>query len=209
MKTSLSILLCGAIVAVSASALPKDNPLEGYKIVPLKWTGVLEDGAEPVTLTGSIDEISAQIQKLNPNYMPPETNSTAAELEKRSQGHIICNVGGWGAVDTRAAQRDKDWLRSIGGQCHVGPGPRTCTRVSGNCRTADAIMLCNDNNHAIAPSCGYLGDYVDHITSACAWEVNSPPCWVKPCGPKWTQYLVRGQQFDSDGYNVIVAKVSC
>lgn len=112
-------------------------------------------------------------------------------------------------MDTRAAQRDKDWLRSVGGQCHVGPGPRTCTRVSGNCQTADAIMLCNDNNHAIAPSCGYLGDYVDHITRACAWEVNSPPCWVKPCGPKWTQYLVRGQQFDSDGYNVIVAKVSC
>lgn len=43
-------------------------------------------------------------------------------------------------MDTRAAQRDKDWLRSIGGQCHVGPGPRKCTRVSGNCQTADAIM---------------------------------------------------------------------
>ncbi|KAF0641074.1 hypothetical protein FPSE5266_20176 [Fusarium pseudograminearum] len=70
-------------------------------------------------------------------------------------------------------------------------------------------MLCNDNNFAIAPSCGYLGDYVDHITEACAWEVNSPPCWVRPCGPSWTQYLVRGQQFDSDGYNVIVAKVAC
>ncbi|EKJ73010.1 hypothetical protein FPSE_06798 [Fusarium pseudograminearum CS3096] len=109
MKTSLSILLLGAIAAVSASALPKDDPLKGYKIVPLKWTGVVEDGAEPVTLTGSIEEISAQIQKLNPDYMPPETNSTAAaEIEKRGQGHIICNVGGYGAVDTRAAQRDKD-----------------------------------------------------------------------------------------------------
>ncbi|RBQ71076.1 hypothetical protein FVER14953_14175 [Fusarium verticillioides] len=112
-------------------------------------------------------------------------------------------------MGTRAAQRDKNWLRSVGGQCHVGGGPRICTRVASNCQDGDGIFLCNDNNHAIAPSCGYLGVYVDHITNACAWEVKSPPCVRQPCGPEWTQYLVRGQQFDSDGYNVIVAKAPC
>ncbi|KYG13838.1 hypothetical protein FVEG_17761 [Fusarium verticillioides 7600] len=34
----------------------------------MQWTGVIEDGAEPVTLTGTVDQIAAQIQKLNPDY---------------------------------------------------------------------------------------------------------------------------------------------
>jgi hypothetical protein len=111
-------------------------------------------------------------------------------------------------MDVRAAHRERNYLRSLGNNvCHVGAGPRTCTKIA--CATGDAIILCNDNGHAISPRCSYLADYIDHIIRACSWTVNSPPCTVKPCGPSWSVDMVRGQQFDSDNYNVIVAKDTC
>ncbi|KAF5686959.1 tol [Fusarium circinatum] len=201
-----------AAAAVSAVALPDgvqavDNPLKGYKVVPMEWTGSSEEGANPVTLTGTAEEVVSQIQKLNPDYVFPD-NTTEPEMEKRSQGHIICKVGRFGAMDVRAAHRERDYLRSLGNNvCHVGAGPRTCTKIA--CATGDAIILCNDNGHAISPRCSYLADYIDHIIRACSWTVNSPPCTTRPCGPSWSVDMVRGQQFDSDNYNVIVAKDTC
>ncbi|KPA37801.1 tol protein, partial [Fusarium langsethiae] len=101
------------------------DPLEGYKIVPIQWTGSIEDGADPITLSGTAEDIVAQIQTLNPDYVFTEDNSTEAEIEKRSQGHIICKVGGRGAMDVRAARRERDYLCSLGNNvCHVGAGPR-------------------------------------------------------------------------------------
>ncbi|KAF5627024.1 amidase signature domain protein [Fusarium sp. NRRL 52700] len=86
-------------------------------------------------------------------------------------------------------------------------GLSTCTNIA--CATGNAIILCNDNGHAISPRCSYLTDYIDHIIRVCSWTVNSPPCTVRPCGPSWSVGMVREQQFDSDNYNVIVAKGIC
>ncbi|KAK2934910.1 hypothetical protein FoTM2_006157 [Fusarium oxysporum f. sp. vasinfectum] len=110
MKATLLTLLSSAIVAVSAAALPDgvqavDNPLEGYTLIPMEWTGSIKEGADPITLSGTAEEVVAQIQKLNPDYVFPEGNTSEPEIEKRSQGHIICKVGGFGAMDVRAAQR--------------------------------------------------------------------------------------------------------
>ncbi|KLP02538.1 Uncharacterized protein LW94_8151 [Fusarium fujikuroi] len=60
MKATLFTLLSTAATAVSAAALPDgvqvvDNPLEGYKIVPMEWTGSIKEGAEPITLTGTAE----------------------------------------------------------------------------------------------------------------------------------------------------------
>ncbi|KAF4958962.1 hypothetical protein FGADI_2041 [Fusarium gaditjirri] len=211
MKTTLLTLVSSAFAAVSTVALPDgakavDNPLEGYTFAPMKWTGSIKEGADPVTLSGTAEEIVAQMKKLNPDYEFPEGNTTETEIDKRSQGHIICKVGGFGAMDVRAAHRERNYLRSLGNKgCWVGP--RTCTKIA--CATGDAIILCNDNGHAIEPRCSNLADYIDHIIGACTWRVNSPPCTVRPCGPSWSVDMVRGQQFDSDGYNVIVAKDTC
>ncbi|KAG5760014.1 hypothetical protein H9Q72_011873 [Fusarium xylarioides] len=183
MKTTLLTLLSSAAAVVSAAALPDgvqvvDNPLEGYKVVPMEWTGSIKEGADPITLTGT------------------------------AEGHIVCKVGGYGAMDVRAARRERDYLRSLGNNvCHVGAGPRTCTKIA--CSTSEAIILCNDNGHAILPRCSYLADYIDHIIRACSWTTNSAPCTVKPCAPSWSRDMVRGQQFDTDNYNVIVAADTC
>ncbi|KAM5383049.1 hypothetical protein ACJA88_003582 [Fusarium oxysporum] len=89
-KATLLTLLSSAIVAVSAAALPDgvqavDNPLEGYKLIPMEWTGSIKEGADPITLSGTAEEVVAQIQKLNPDYVFPEGNTSEPEIEKRSQ----------------------------------------------------------------------------------------------------------------------------
>ncbi|KAL6922628.1 hypothetical protein ACHAP8_009289 [Fusarium lateritium] len=216
MKTVTSLVLsCAAAVTVSAVALPEgvqvvSAPMEGYKVVPMQWKGVVKEGEAPVSLNGTIESVIAQIQEINPEFeLVDEEPEASSELEARSQSNIICNVGGNGGnVDVVAARREQRYLRSLGNSvCGVNGGPGTCARIS--CSYGDAIWLCNDNPHYIQPRCSYLADYVDNIIARCATTTNSPPCTVRPCPPSWSAQFVRGQQFDTDRYNVIVGRSNC
>ncbi|RGP62725.1 hypothetical protein FSPOR_9112 [Fusarium sporotrichioides] len=217
MKAVTSLVLHCAAVTVAATALPDGiqlaaAPMEGYEIVPMQWKGVIKEGEAPISLNGTIESVIAQIKELNPEFELVEEEEDAAAssgLEARNPTHIICNVGGNGGyVDVKAAQRENRYLRSLGTSvCGVGGGPGKCARVS--CSYGDAIWLCNDNRHYIQPRCSYLADYVDRIIARCKTRTNSPPCTVKPCPPSWSADFVRGQQFDSDNYNVIVGRSNC
>ncbi|KAM0227438.1 hypothetical protein ACHAPO_011563 [Fusarium lateritium] len=215
MKAVTSLIVSCAAVTVSAVALPEgvqvvSAPMEGYKVVPMQWKGVVKEGEAPVSLNGTIESVIAQIQEINPEFeLVDEEPEASSELEARSQSNIICNVGGNGGnVDVVAARREQRYLRSLGNSvCGVNGGPGTCARIS--CSYGDAIWLCNDNPHYIQPRCSYLADYVDNIIARCATTTNSPPCTVKPCPPSWSAQFVRGQQFDTDRYNVIVGRSNC
>ncbi|CEI67741.1 hypothetical protein FVEN_g9549 [Fusarium venenatum] len=215
MKAVTSLVLSCAAVTVSAAALPDGTqvvsaPMEGYEVVPMQWKGVIKEGEAPVSLNGTIESIIAQIQEINPEFqLVEEEPEASSELEARSQSNIICNVGGNGGnVDVVAARREQRYLRSLGTSvCGVDGGPGKCARIS--CSYGDAIWLCNDNTHYIQPRCSYLADYVDNIIARCATTTNSPPCTVRPCPPSWSAQFVRGQQFDTDRYNVIVGRSNC
>ncbi|KAI1056685.1 hypothetical protein LB507_001439 [Fusarium sp. FIESC RH6] len=218
MKAVTSLVLqCAAAVSVAAVALPDGTqlaaaPMEGYKIVPMQWEGVIKEGEAPVSLNGTIESVVAQIKELNPDFELAEEEEedavASSGLEARNPTHIICDVGGSGYVDVKAARRENRYLRSLGNSvCGVNGGPGTCARVS--CSYGDAIWLCNDNRHYIQPRCSYLADYVDRIIARCKSTTKSPPCTVRPCPPSWSAEFVRGQQFDSDHYNVIVGRSNC
>ncbi|KAF5709477.1 tol [Fusarium mundagurra] len=216
MKAVTSIVLHCAAVTVAAAALPDGSqvvtdPLEGYEIVPMQWKGSIKEGEAPISLNGTIESVISQIRELNPEFeleLAEADTATLSKIEERNPSGIICNVGGSGYVDVDAARREQRYLRSLGNSvCGVGGGPGKCARVS--CSYGDAIWLCNDNSFYIEPRCSYLADYVDHIIAKCRSKTSSPPCTVRPCGPSWTAYFVRGQEFDSDKYNVIVGRSSC
>ncbi|KAI6764235.1 hypothetical protein HG530_008024 [Fusarium avenaceum] len=214
MKAVSAIVLHCAAVTVAAAALPDGSqvvadPLEGYEIVPMQWKGVIKEGEAPISLNGTIESIISQIQELNPEFeLVEEETDASSGLEARNPSNIICNVGGSGYVDVVAARREQRYLRSLGTSvCGVDGGPGKCARVS--CSYGDAIWLCNDNSHYIQPRCSYLADYVDRIISSCQSKTSSPPCVSRPCPPSWTAYFVRGQQFDTDRYNVIVGRSNC
>ncbi|KAI1036433.1 hypothetical protein LB505_002960 [Fusarium chuoi] len=214
MKAVTSIVLHCAAVTVAAAALPDGSqvvtgPLEGYEIVPMQWKGSIKEGEAPISLNGTIESVISQIKELNPEFeLLEDDTADSTAIEKRNPSNIICNVGGHGYVDVQAARREQRYLRSLGNSvCGVGGGPGKCARVS--CSYGDAIWLCNDNSFYIEPRCSYLADYVDRIIAACQSKTSSPPCTSKPCPPSWTAYFVRGQQFDTDRYNVIVGRDSC
>ncbi|CAG1960136.1 unnamed protein product [Fusarium graminearum] len=222
MKAVTSLVLHCAVVTVAAAALPDGSqvvadPLEGYEIVPMQWKGVIKEGEAPVSLNGTIESVISQIKELNPEFeLVEEDTAESSGLEARNPLHIltktksniICNVGGSGYVDVKAAQREQRYLRSLGTSvCGVDGGPGKCARIS--CSYGDAIWLCNDNSHYIQPRCSYLADYVDRIIASCQSKTSSPPCTVRPCAPSWTAWFVRGQQFDTDRYNVIVGRSNC
>ncbi|KAM0209329.1 hypothetical protein ACHAPA_011110 [Fusarium lateritium] len=214
MKAVTSIILHCAAVTVAAAALPDGSqvvadPLEGYEIVPMQWKGSIKEGEAPISLNGTVESIISQIQELNPEFELVEDNTDASSgIEARNPSNIICNVGGTGYVDVVAARREQRYLRSLGTSvCGVGGGPGKCARIS--CSYGDAIWLCNDNGHYIEPRCSYLADYVDRIIASCQSLTKSPPCVSKPCPPSWSAYFVRGQQFDTDKYNVIVGRSNC
>ncbi|EWZ90776.1 hypothetical protein NW765_016077 [Fusarium oxysporum] len=51
----------------------------------MEWTGSIKEGADPITLSGTAEEVVAQIQKLNPDYVFLEGNTSEPEIGKRSQ----------------------------------------------------------------------------------------------------------------------------
>ncbi|KAI1334716.1 hypothetical protein F5Y15DRAFT_420647 [Xylariaceae sp. FL0016] len=117
-----------------------------------------------------------------------------------NQGNINCAVGdtdgqGYGPYQAIIEQR-RDDLYDRPGNCEVGPGPRVCARVA--CANHAAVWLCNDNTSPITPACAYLGTYVQDLITICAVQdqIHHLPS-------------VRGQEFDSDGYNVIVGWGDC
>ncbi|PCD39183.1 hypothetical protein FGRA07_00454 [Fusarium graminearum] len=123
MKAVTSLVLHCAAVTVAAAALPDGSqvvadPLEGYEIVPMQWKGVIKEGEAPVSLNGTIESVISQIKELNPEFeLVEEDAAESSGLEARNPSNIICNVGGSGYVDVKAAQREQRYLRSLGTSC--------------------------------------------------------------------------------------------
>ncbi|KAL0945013.1 uncharacterized protein CTRU02_202900 [Colletotrichum truncatum] len=102
-----------------------------------------------------------------------------------------------------------NYLYSIANaNCAVPPGPRVCARVS--CSNGAGIWLCNDKTVQVNRRCGNIPDYVYSIFSQCKEYVWAGQCPIRGCSypePGW--WYFRGQQFDTENFNVIVGKASC
>ncbi|QPC76660.1 hypothetical protein HYE68_007412 [Fusarium pseudograminearum] len=116
MKAVTSLVLHCAAVTVAAAALPDgsqvvSDPLAGYEIVPMQWKGVIKEGEAPVSLNGTIESVISQIKELNPEFeLVEEDPAESSGLEARNPSNIICNVGGTGYVDVKAAQLYAVWM---------------------------------------------------------------------------------------------------
>ncbi|KAF9880226.1 hypothetical protein CkaCkLH20_02180 [Colletotrichum karsti] len=219
MRLLHAFLLGATTTVVSSAALPEDGgllrePLEGYTIVPMQWSGTVD--GEDMNLEGTIEEVFAQIQAVKPDF--DWTNTTEltepeadlSTLDARSPSNIICDVGGRGPMVQEASmQRETDYLRRIANsQCGVAAGPRVCARVS--CSSGDGIWLCNDTTSHLSRRCGIIPDYVWRIFGRCKSWVSSGVCPIRGCQypePGW--YYARGQQFDTENFNVIIGKDNC
>ncbi|KAI1462921.1 uncharacterized protein F4812DRAFT_469662 [Daldinia caldariorum] len=186
-----AISLVAAVVHADPLVLPHHQGIaSGYSMVNLTWVGkVFEDGSD-VSITGSsMQNIEAQIRELNPDFSWNRKNDTNSAMPvRRDNTHLTCDPNNiWWAQVFRIEQ-GIEYLKGIQGRCHVGPGPRVCTRVS--CSYESAISWCNDNDHDIFIDCSLWSLYAQDILDACQTHDASN--------------RVRGQKFNDENWNILV-----
>lgn len=129
-------------------------------------------GGEKLNLTGTIEEIHAQLLEINPNFDEDfGVKADAEPLVGRSLGKRFgpsCGGGSfnWGSADPGRIQEGINYLRGIAGQPYLGPGPGVCSRPS--CSYNSAIWWCNDKRDiAVLPGFNTIADCAQVLKNAC------------------------------------------
>ncbi|KAH8168223.1 hypothetical protein CIB48_g91 [Xylaria polymorpha] len=171
---------------------------EGYKVEPMTWRGIIEERGLEVSFSGTIEEVTQQIQAVKRDFtwesLRRDPRVSLTPLQKRDKAGIICGVGGEDVAThgplTSNAEDSRDKISQMTGTCAVAGGPRVCSVIT--CTRNAAVWLCNDNTTPIAPPCDSLASYVDDIIGKCGQDYYHG------------HRFCRGQEFDTDNYNVIV-----
>lgn len=128
-----------------------DSPIAGYRIETLQWSIQMGPGHFEV-LNGTIQEVMAQAQEINPNFEIPAVPeaeekrsvslapSSSSRLNKRA--HEICGI--FPSASKFRIQEGISYLNRLpaGDRPLLPPGPGACGRVS--CSYNSAIWWCND-----------------------------------------------------------------
>ncbi|KAI1763251.1 hypothetical protein GGR53DRAFT_531702 [Hypoxylon sp. FL1150] len=187
-----------AAAAAAATVAPEAHVFSelpsGYTLGNVTWMGnVTADGPE-VSLTGaSFHDIEAQIRQANPGFEWPADETPEWSTINKDIDHLSCNLPQfWWAVKFRI-QEGIDYLNGKTGRCYIPAGPQYCTRIS--CSYHSAIFWCNDNDHAVWIDCNLWSSYAQAIIDKCT--VDDPSQDVK------------GQQFSTENWNIIVGYSEC
>lgn len=135
----------------------------------------------------SRQSIFSQSRDINPAYRPAKAETT--KLRKRNKSNTEC--GNFALASSWDTKSNHDYLDVQAETCSISTGPNVCTRLA--CINTSAVYLCNDNDFAIEPACNYLATYIEDIVNTCH-------------SGDWTGGALSGQEFDTDGYNVVVGK---
>ncbi|KAI2465351.1 hypothetical protein F4781DRAFT_409590 [Annulohypoxylon bovei var. microspora] len=161
----------------------------GYVISNLTWTGNITDNGPQKSFTGSsFWDIEAQIRDVNPGFSWPDPGNDDLASLMKSEASLTCDPNNIWWADAFRIKEGIEYLSGRTGKCHIGAGPRVCTRIS--CSYKSAIWWCNDNSEPVEENCMLWSHYAQHILDSCQTNDAS----VK----------VRGQQFSTSNWNVMV-----
>ncbi|KAE8421910.1 hypothetical protein BDV36DRAFT_280240 [Aspergillus pseudocaelatus] len=128
------------------------SPFEKLPITAPTWEVEVTPGGDKITLSGTVQEVHAQLLKLNPNYdndFPAKRSEESSSLMKRDfkyEKYYCWGEDGWHYARKRGDSGDLqdgiDYLNSIGGT--PGQSAGSCGRVS--CSYNMAIYWCNANS---------------------------------------------------------------
>ncbi|EPE32475.1 hypothetical protein GLAREA_07608 [Glarea lozoyensis ATCC 20868] len=175
-----------------------------YPVEPFTFNGTI-DGHE-VYLVGSIDEQLEHMEKTYPDFDRNNFQAVRADIpETKHETRSVNNKVGMGQCCDEPQMQSHGWnyvssvdisfaaaqLAGYEGGCPVQP--HRCVFFTRSGRAG--IHLCNDNTYFISPSCKYLSSYAVDIRDHCGKGfATSNGLEARSCG----------QQFDTDGYNVVV-----
>ncbi|XXH02105.1 hypothetical protein Hte_008471 [Hypoxylon texense] len=190
-----SLFSMAAAAGTSPPAYLSNGLPSGYTIGDITWKGNITNGGPEMSFTGpSFRDIEAQILQANPNFTWPDQNTTdSVPFSEKKQDFLTCDLANfWWAVKYRI-QDGINYLKGKTGRCYIEAGPKVCSRIS--CSYHSAIFWCNDNDAPLWIDCNLWSQYTQNIVDQCS--VDNPSQDVK------------GQQFDSDNWNIIVGYSDC
>ncbi|RDI80366.1 hypothetical protein Vi05172_g9643 [Venturia inaequalis] len=191
----------------SFPALPA---LANHKIVDMQWNITIFPGGPSTIMTGTIQDITAQLTKLNPNWKTDFNFDKASNTSNASNVvQAAAGAGSWYpdvrcarlGADQGAIEKGVKYLRGISGRPHLGPGPGECVRVS--CSWRSAIEWCNVDSHK------------DQTLDAYAAIADGAQLLLNRCSRRLEWWFlgihtsVDGTAYHSDGWNVNVYSVRC
>jgi hypothetical protein len=106
----------------------------------------------------------------------------------------ICNIPDYRGASRDRTQSNIEYLQRHGGECGAAAGPKICTRVA--CQYSSAIFVCNDNDHAVGPHCSDVVDLAQDILNSCTYRNGR-------------NHETQGQEFNTDGWNVVIGQQHC
>ncbi|KAG6009925.1 hypothetical protein E4U21_000696 [Claviceps maximensis] len=192
--------------AVSGQALASEAPIPGYGVAKLPWNIHLLPGDTPINLTGTIEQVYAQIKDLNPRWAQDlerkRSLAAAAAAGNDQEAHLLARAEPlkvycssraekWGYAETEHVNRGIAYLSEIDGKPFNGPGPGMCARVS--CAYRTSIWWCNDNDHDFE-----LDSYKD--------VAYGTQAIVDKCARGYQRSIVKGQAFMPGDWNVVVRR---
>ncbi|KAM7183957.1 hypothetical protein V8F33_013273 [Rhypophila sp. PSN 637] len=195
------------LLAISVNALSTRMEDYTFDISPLTWEVDVFQNGTMMNMTGTVEQVYAQILEINPafEFVVPETNETETLMARTKQDpNNVCGRDKtdpqnwwWAKLD---AIQDGQWhLRNVPGRPWLDAGPSMCARVS--CSWHSAIYWCNDNDHRIElDSFGQIADCIQPIT-------QDPDCLDNQAiFPPTKIMVVCGQHFTKDNWNCIATQ---
>ncbi|KAK8030211.1 hypothetical protein PG993_011502 [Apiospora rasikravindrae] len=184
----VSTLVSGAAVQPNGgSAFNSSAPMPG-----IIWRGNVTVDGPIYEFNGTVQEIYAQIKKVNPAYeLLPVSRERSSTNPKLSITHTECETphgdpDNWGYAVTNEIDDGIAYLRGLTGECGATPGP--CGRVS--CSWDSAIAWCwNNPTGGYTLKCSELADYATEVVKQCPYRPNE----------------VWGETYDSAGFSVFCA----
>ncbi|KAG6244468.1 hypothetical protein E4U24_005104 [Claviceps purpurea] len=189
-----ALLLLGA---VSSHVFAIEAPIPGYDVETLDWNVRLDPRDAPITLSGTVEEVTSKAKKLNPRWARDmakrkPARDDEAHLQARDWAYRVDCVDGkrWKKAMLSSVQEGLDYLSKLKAKPKIGPGPGKCSRVS--CSYAAAIWWCNDKSTDLElDSFWEIFSSATSIIDQCT-DYGAPFSWVG------------GQAFMPDNWNVII-----
>ncbi|OIW31263.1 hypothetical protein CONLIGDRAFT_713713 [Coniochaeta ligniaria NRRL 30616] len=153
MRAQLSSLL--PLLASSSLVSALESPLPDHDLQEQVWTVPITPGGPTVTINGTVQQLFAQLTKLNPNYeaeFPPQTPDIGQprtgidkrDLNDHKMGRYSCAYDfygvGLGYIRSEHVERGLvEYLDKVPG--HPKLAPDACSKVS--CDLAQGVFWCN------------------------------------------------------------------
>ncbi|KAL4918149.1 hypothetical protein BDW62DRAFT_68589 [Aspergillus aurantiobrunneus] len=153
-----SMAMCAPTATDHVPTADKRNNV--YHDSMASWEVAPYPDADPIILNGTIQQVYAELQQINPNYdedwegvEEPEAEDDSPVLEKRSHDLECWDARRWG-VSPEVMGDGIRYLRKLHGRPYLSAGPNECFVVS--CSWDSPIRWCNDDT---APR--YLPSYTN------------------------------------------------